>query len=198
MGEVEWWAFVKSLAAGSEATTLGHGEIQHDLDIASPISGVGKDEDGVDDNVLKVAGAGVGVLLISQLAEGSGSGVVLDDIARGDDILESVTLSDEAAFLALTTDNKNGAVLLGHLAHGSVATDELARLDIVIELLREVAAALLLGLATTVGEEDVWDLDAVFVVAIQDLHGLDGFRDGLSAADEDAIDIKGKDERVCD
>lgn len=155
VGEVEWRTLVEGLAAAAEAAALGHGKIKHDLDIARPVAGVGEDEDGVDGDFVEVAGAGVGMLLGSELAEGRGSSVVLDDVAGGNDILEAVALSDLAALLALTANDEDGAVLLSHLSHGSVAADELARLDVLHQLLGEIAAALLFSLATTVGEEDV-------------------------------------------
>lgn len=198
VGEVEWGTLIEGLAPGTKLATLRHGEVKHDLDITSPVSRISEDKDGIDHDVGEVSLSGVGMLLRSELSEGSGSGVVLDDIARGDDILEAVTLSDLTTLLALTTDDEDGAVLLSHLPHGSVAADELAGLDIALELAGEVAAALLFGLSTTISKEDVRNLHAIFILAVQDLHGLDSLGDGLSTADEDAINVKGKDERLGD
>jgi hypothetical protein len=79
-----------------------------------------------------------------------------------------------------------------------VAADELTDLDVALELLREIAATLFFGLATTVGEENVRNSDTVFIFTVQDFHGLDGLRDSLSATDEDAVDIESKDKRVGD
>lgn len=155
VGEVEGGALAKGLAASAELAALRHGDVEHDLDIARPIARVGKDKDGVNDHVGEVALAGVGVLLGGQLAEGGGVRVVLDDVAGGDDVLEAVALSDVATLLALAADDEDGAVRLGHLPHGSVAADELAGLDVALELAGEVAAALLFGLSAAICEEDV-------------------------------------------
>src|SRR6478752_6329264 len=134
MREVEVGAFVVGLTAGTQTATLGHSNVEHDLNVSSPIARVGEDKDSVDDNVREVSLTGVGMLLSGKLAEGSSSGVVLDDITRCDNILEAIALSNMSALLALTTDDKDGAVLLSHLPHGSVAADELARLDVALEL----------------------------------------------------------------
>lgn len=155
VGEVEWGTLVKGGAASADATTLRHGEVEHDLDVASPITGVGEDENGINDNVVEVAVTGSSVLLRSELAERGSGRVVLDDITRGNDILEAVTLGNLTALLALTTNNQDSLVLLGHLPHGGVAADELTGLDVALELTGEVGAALLLSLAAAVGQEDV-------------------------------------------
>lgn len=155
VGEVEGRTLVEGIGAGAETAALRHGNVEHDLDIASPVSGVGKDEDGIDGHVGEVALARVGVLLRGELSERGGSGVVLDDIARGNDISEAVAFGNKTAGLTLAADNENGAVLLGHLPHGGVATDELARLDVTLKLEGKIAATLLFRLAATVGEEDV-------------------------------------------
>lgn len=76
------------------------------------------------------------MLLWRQLAEWSSSRVVLDDVARGDNILKAVALGDVTALLTLTTNDKNSAVGLGHLAHRGVTADELAGLNILLKLAR--------------------------------------------------------------
>jgi hypothetical protein len=78
-----------------------------------------------------------------------------------------------------------------------VATDELTRLDIALELAGEIIASFLFSLTTTVGEEDVRHLNSIFIIAIEDLHGLKGLRNGSSTADKDTIDVEGKDKGVC-
>ncbi|KAI6768239.1 hypothetical protein HG530_006248 [Fusarium avenaceum] len=153
--EIEWWALIVGLAAGAETATLGHSNIEHNLDIASPVARIGKYKHSVDDNICKVSFARVGMLLRSELAERSGSSVVLNNVTRGHDVLEAIALSDVSALLAFTTDNKDGAILLSHLPHGSVATDELARLDVAVKLAGEITTSLLFGLTTTVGKENV-------------------------------------------
>ena len=171
MDSIEWMHVrheeVAAFAAGAEAATLGHGNVEHDLDVTGPVARVGEDKNGVNDNVGKVSLTGVGVLLRSELAEGSGSRVVLDNIARGDNILEAVALSDVAALLTLTTDNKDGTVLLSHLPHGSVTADELTRLDVALKLTGKVTASLLFSFTTTVGEEDVRPIRGVLVYKVQ-------------------------------
>ena len=198
VGEVNGRALVEGLAAGAQLATLGHGEIEHDLDVTGPVAGVGEDEDGINGDVLEVAGTRVLELLIGELAEGSGGSVVLDDVARSDDVLETVTLGDEAALLTLAANNEDRTVGLGHLTHGSVAADELTRLDVNLKLLGKVVATLLFGLTTTVGEEDVRNVNTVLILAVEDLHGLDGLGNGAATTNEDTIDIEGEDEAVGD
>ena len=143
--EEHWWALVAVLGPGTEVTILGHQEIKNDLLIGSPIARVGKHENSFDLNLGEVACSRVLVFFIGQLAEWSRVLVVLDDISRCDaakslvsaftcfvargnlHILEAVTLSDDAALLALTADDENSLVLLSHLPHGCMPTDELAR-----------------------------------------------------------------------
>jgi len=40
--EVDLWALVEGLGEGADVAALGHGEIKHDLDIPSPVAGVGE------------------------------------------------------------------------------------------------------------------------------------------------------------
>jgi hypothetical protein len=155
VGEVEGRTLIVGLTAGAKTAALGHGNVEHDLDVAGPVTRVGEDKDSVNGNVCEVSLTGVAVLLGSKLAERSGSSVVLNNVARSYNILEAIALGNMSALLALTTDNKNGAILLSHLPHRGVTADELARFDVTLELTREIIASLLLGLATTVGEEDV-------------------------------------------
>lgn len=155
VGEVEWRALIESLRASAKNTALGHGNIKHDLNVTSPIAGVGKDKDGVNRNIVEVALTAVGMLLRSELAERSSGRIVLNDVSRGDNILEAIAFSDKTALLALAANDKNGAVLLSHFPHRGMAADELTRLNILIKLLGKIAAALFFSLTTTVGEEDV-------------------------------------------
>ena len=155
VAEVDGRALVEGLAPGAQAAALGHGKVEHDLNVASPVAGVGKDKDSVDNDVAELAGAGILVLLLGEFAEGSGGRVVLDDVSGSDNILEAVALGDLTALLAFATDDQNGAVGLGHLPHGSVTADELTWLDIALELAGQVATTLLFCLATAVGQENV-------------------------------------------
>jgi hypothetical protein len=155
VGEVEGGALVEGSAARADASTLRHGNVEHDLNVTSPVARVGKDEDGINDDVAKVAVTTGSVLLRSELAERGSGRVVLDDVARSNNISEPVALSNLAALLALTTHDEDGLVLLSHLAHGGVAADKLAGLDITLELAGKVPTALFLGLAAAVGKENV-------------------------------------------
>ncbi|KAI6749244.1 hypothetical protein HG531_008191 [Fusarium graminearum] len=158
---------------------------------------------------------GVAVLLRGKLAERSGGSVVLDDVAWSHDIFEAIALGNMSTLLAFTTDDKNCAVLLSHFPHGGMAADELARLDITLELTGEVVASLLFSLSTTVGKEDMrpkkirgwwivtayggWfdlHLNAIFILAIENLHGLEGLRNGSSTTNKDTVNVKSKDKGV--
>jgi hypothetical protein len=93
-----------------------------------------------------------------------------------------------------------------------MATDELAGRDFDLELGAELEAALGFSLSTTVRDEYVrpafsqigpWSakqvdlhFDAVFVLAIQSLHGLYRLRDDGTAFDQNAVDIKGECELI--
>lgn len=136
MGEVDGGPLVKGLAAGGQASALGHGEIQHDLDVAGPVTGVGKHKDGINDYFVKIADARVGMLFGCELSERRGSSIVLDDVTGGDNILKAVALGNLAAFFSFAANDEHGTIDLGHFSHGSVAADELTRLDILQELLR--------------------------------------------------------------
>lgn len=52
-------------------------------------------------------------------------------------------------------------------------------------------ASFLLCLTATVCDKNIWNFDAILILSVEDLHGLDGFWNGLAAANEHAIDIKG-------
>ncbi len=113
--------------AGAQSTILTHTEIENDLGVAGPISAVGKDEHCFDFDLAIVAFDRVLELLLGQLPEWGGVFVILYDISRSDDVFEPIALGNGATFLAFTTDNKDGMVLLGHIPHRCVATDELSR-----------------------------------------------------------------------
>lgn len=136
VGEVEWRTLVKSLAASSKPTALGHGHIQHDLNVTGPVARISKYKDGINDNVVKVSLTRVLELFGRQLSEWCCGGVVLDDVSRGNDIFEAVSFGDETAFLALASNNENSLVLFGHFPHGGVSANELAGLDFSLKLAR--------------------------------------------------------------
>jgi hypothetical protein len=92
---------------------------------------------------------------LSELPKGCGIRVGLDDVARSDNVLEAIALSDLSALLALATNDKNSLVFVSHLPHWGVTANELTRRDLDLHLLAELNATFLLGLATTVGNENV-------------------------------------------
>jgi hypothetical protein len=153
--EIEWRAFIAGFAALAENAVLGHGNIEHDLDVTRPVSGVSKYEDRVNLSVGKVASARVGMLFGCEFAEGSCGRVMLDNVARSNNILEPVSLSDEAALFTFAANNEYSSVLFSHLPHGSVAADELAWLNILIKLRGKVSASFFFSLATAIGQENV-------------------------------------------
>ncbi|KAL2291962.1 hypothetical protein FJTKL_10658 [Diaporthe vaccinii] len=69
--------------------------------------------------------------------------VCLQDIAWCDDVVKAVRLGHLSTLLTLTTDHENSTVFVGELPHRGVATDELARADLELQLFREIATALL-------------------------------------------------------
>jgi hypothetical protein len=79
----------------------------------------------------------------------------LDDIAGRDDIFESISLGHDTALLALAADHQDSVVFLCHITHGGVTANELARVDLEVELATEIEASLFLGLTTAIGEENV-------------------------------------------
>lgn len=47
-----------------------------------------------------------------------------------------------------------------------------------------------------IGADSDVHMNAIFVLAIEHPHGLNGFGDGAAAANKDSINVKGKDEGV--
>lgn len=156
VGEEDWRSFVEVFRASVEAAALRQKQIKNDLLVTCPISAVGEHENGLDHSGRPVAVSRVVPLFLGQLPERCGVRVGFDDIARSHDIFEAIALGHVTALLTLTTDDEDGLVLVGHLSHGSVATDELTGRDLDLHLLTELNATFLLGFAATVGNEDVW------------------------------------------
>jgi len=71
-----------------------------------------------------------------------------------------------------------------------VRLDELVNADGVLDNLGELVATSSLGLAGTVGDEDVRDLDAELVVTVEDLQSTLALGDETVAVDEDTINIE--------
>ena len=209
--EEHWRAFIESRRPGTKHATLGHEQVQNNLLVAGPISAVGKDENSLDLGFGKVSLPRILLFVLGERAKRRGVRVVFDDVARSHNILEAVALGDIPAFLAFAADNKNSVVFRCHLPHWCVATDELTGGNLDIKLFAQLDAALLLGLAAAVGDENVWTvrtlaieprattrfatnvhLNSIGILAIEDLHGFNGFRDRVSTADEDAVYVEGE------
>jgi hypothetical protein len=77
-----------------------------------------------------------------------------------------------------------------------VTADKLARLDVTLELTGKIITSFFFSLTATVGKEDVRYLNAIFVIAVENLHRLKGLRNGPSTADKNTVDVKGKDKGV--
>jgi hypothetical protein len=157
VGKVDRWAFVKGLGEGTNIAILGHGQVEHNLDIASPVSAVSKDEDSLDLDLGEVTvSSGVLELICGQLSERSSGGVVLDNVSWSHDILEAVTFSHLATLLTLATNDKDRPILGNHFLHRSMTTDELRRGDFNVKLAGQIDASLGLCFSTTVREKDIW------------------------------------------
>ena len=68
--------------------------------------------------------------------------------------------------------------------------DELLGGDRGSENLRELLAALRLDLSGTVGQEDVWDLDAELVVTVEDLQNTLSLWDQTVTVNEDSVNVE--------
>ena len=155
MGEEDGGTLVEVLRAGAQPSVLAHAQVEDDLLVSGPVAGVGEDEDGFDFDLAVVAPAGRSEFFICQLAERGGILVVLNDVARGDDIAEAVAFRDFAALLAFAPNHEDGVVFSRQFAHRSVSADELAWGHFHFQLSGELEASLLLRFTTTVGYENV-------------------------------------------
>lgn len=138
VGKEDGWTLVEGLGPFLEVATLCHQAIKNDLLVTSPVTAVGKDEDGIDAKVLKIKVLGVVELLLGQFPERSGVLFRLDEVAGGDNILEAITLGNNSALLALATDDENSVVFFCHFPHRGVAADKLARGDLKLKLTAEI------------------------------------------------------------
>ena len=180
------------LGAGSEATVLRLEEVHDDLHVGGVVAGVGEDHDGVDVHLGEVARVGGSTLLVGEDAVGSNGRVPGDDVVGNNDVLEAVLLSDLTALVTLTTDNKDGLVVVGKRTHGSVGLDELVGGDGVLENLGQLLAAGSLKLSGTVGQEDVGNLDTELVVTVEDFEGTLALGDQAVTVDEHTVNVEDK------
>lgn len=138
VGEEDGWAFIECLGTFLEVATLCHQAIKNDLLVTSPVTAVGKDEDGIDAKFLKIKILGIVEFLLGQFPERSGILFRLDEVAGSDNVLEAITLGNNSALLALATDDENSIIFLCHIPHRGVAADELARGDFKLKLTAEI------------------------------------------------------------
>lgn len=199
LGEVDGDAVCEGvLCFGAQHAVLGQEQVDHDLQVRGVVARVGEDEDGVELDLAEVARGGGGALLFGEeFLEGGDLGVGGVDVVGDDDVLEAVQLGYLAALVLLAADDEDCLVVLGEGGHGGVSLDELLGGDGDAEDLRQLVAALALDLAAAVGEEDVGDLDAELVVAVEDLQGAAALGDQTVAVHEDAVNVKGECHVLC-
>ena len=178
------------LGLGHELAVLGEQEIHNDLEIGLVVTGIGEDHDGIELHLGEVAGLGLGALGVGEGGPGGDRGVPGEEILGVDDGLETVVLGNLANLEAFTTDNQNGLVVLSQGLHGSVGLNELVGGDGLLEDLGELSTASLLGLTTTVGEENVGDADAELVIAVEHLEGDLGLLNGVVTVCQHTINVE--------
>lgn len=178
------------LGAGQQLSVLSQEEIHDELHVSGVVAGVGEHQDSIELDLREVAGLGLETVLLVEAAPGGDGLVPGEDILGMDDVLEAVVLSDLADLLALTTADQDGFVVLGQRLHWGVRLDELVGGDGAAKDLGELGAALILSLTTTVGQENVRDLDAQLVVTVEHGEGLLGLGNGLVTVGQDTIDIE--------
>jgi hypothetical protein len=198
LGEVDGDALGDGvLGAGSEATVLRLEQVHDDLDVGGIVAGVGEDHDGVDVDLGEVARTGSLALLVGEDAVGSDGGVPSNDVVGNNDVFETVFLSDLTALVTLTTNDKDGLVVLGQSTHRSVGLDELVGGNGVVEDLGELLASWAFELTRAVGEEDVRNLDAKFVVSVEDLEGALTLGDQAVTVDEHTVNVEDESHVLC-
>lgn len=191
LGEVDGDALADGvLGDGAETTVLRLQEVDDDLHVGSVVARVGEDHDGVDVDLREVARTRGGTLLVGEDTEGSNSGVPSNDVVRDNDVLEAVGLGDFTTLVALTTDDEDGAVVLGQSSHGSVRLDELVDTDGVAEDLGKLLATSIFTLTGTVGKEDVRNLDSELVIAVEDLEGALTLGDQTITVNQDTVNVE--------
>lgn len=177
---------------GRKATVLAAQQIDDDLHVGSVVAGVGEDKDGLNVDLGEVAGLGRSTLPRGEVSVGGNGLVPCDNVVGDNNVLEAVKLSDFTALETLTTDDKDGAVVLSQRTHGSVRLDELLGRDGVAQDLGQLLATSLLGLTRAVGQEDVRNLDTKLVVTVEDLESSLALGDQTVTVDEHTVNVKGK------
>lgn len=180
------------LSTGQQLAVLGEQEIQDQLHVGSVVTRVGKDQDRVELHLGEVAGLGLSAVFLCEVSPGRHRGVPGDNVLGVDDVLEAIVLRDLTDLLALTTEDKHRVVVLSQCLHWGVRLDELVGRDGNTENLGELLATGSLGLTTTVGEQNVRNLDAQLVVTVEHLQGLLGRLNGMVTVSQDTIDVESK------
>lgn len=180
------------LGTSQHLAVVSEQQIDDQLEVGLVVARVGEDKDSVELDLGEVAGLGLGAVLLCEHSPGRDGRVPSEDILGVDNVLEAVVLSDLADFLAFTTTNQNSVVVFRQGLHGGVGLDELVGGDGRFENLTELRATGSLGLTTTIGQENVGNLDAELVVAVEHAEGLLGFWDGLVTVSQDTINVKGE------
>ncbi len=180
------------LGTSQHLAVVGEQQIDDQLEVGLVVARIGEDKDSVELDLGEIAGLGLSTVLLGEDGPGGDGRVPSEDILGVDNILEAVVLSDLTDLLALTTANEDSVVVFRQGLHGSVGLDELVGGNGRFENLRELCATGSLGLTTTVGQEDVGNLDAELVVAIEHAESLLGLWDGLVTVSQDTINVKGE------
>ena len=180
------------LGLGHELAVLGEEEIHNDLEVGLVVTRVGEDHDGIELDLGEVAGLGLSALLIGEGSPGRDGGVPGEEVLGVNDVLEAVVLGNLADLEPFTTEDQNSLVVLSQGLHGSVGLDELVGGDGLLEDLAKLSTASLLGLTTTVGQENVGDADAELVVTVENLEGDLGLLNGVVTVCQHTVNVKGE------
>ena len=148
-------------ATGQETTVVGHEQVVDDLQVGHGVERLSEAQNGIELDLGEVARLGVLALLVREDAARRDGGIPGENVLGVNHVLEAVLLSNFADLVALSTANQHGVVIFSKSLHGGVRLDELIRRDGLLQDLRELLAASLLGLSTTVGQQDVGELDAL-------------------------------------
>lgn len=141
LGEVDGDALGDGVLGDSaETAVLCTKNIHDDLHVGSVVARVREDHDGLDGDLGEVTGTRGSTLLVGEDTVRGDGRVPGDNVVGDDDVAEAVLLGDLTASITLTTDDENGAVVLGQSTHGGVRLDELVGADGVVENLGELLA----------------------------------------------------------
>ena len=124
--------------------------------VPCPISTVSEDKDSFDVDLAIVPQPRAFHFVHVQLSERGGSVVIFDNVTRGDDIFEAISLRNKSAFFTFSADDLDCVIFLSQLSHRRVATNKLARRDFHLQLVRQVETSFFFCFPTTIGDEYIW------------------------------------------